>query len=178
MRRFLVWVSGLTALFALLIVTIEAISGAYPPPALAALHLTDCQLPCWLGITPGQTTLDQAVYRIQTAYPQATLNVNRSAASFVVRGNSTRLAINVFADSRAVVSDLLLYTYDFDGLALGDVVSLLKKPFHLFGAPPLIAVPICPSYLIGVSGSTVGDGWQRSLAVLEIQDTNGNTPCA
>src|SRR4051812_20780951 len=41
------------------------------PDHLAILHLTDCTLPCWIGIVPGQTTLDQAGERIDAVYERA-----------------------------------------------------------------------------------------------------------
>jgi hypothetical protein len=36
--------------------------------ALQRLHLTDCELPCFIGIMPGQTTLAQAKARILTVF--------------------------------------------------------------------------------------------------------------
>src|SRR5579859_1219802 len=38
------------------------------PPRLAMLHLTDCELPCWIGITPGVTPADQVKARIEEVY--------------------------------------------------------------------------------------------------------------
>src|SRR5258707_6670431 len=38
------------------------------PPRLAMLHLTDCELPCWIGITPGVTPVDQVKARIEAVY--------------------------------------------------------------------------------------------------------------
>ncbi len=32
------------------------------------LHLDDCQLPCWIGITPGKTTVGEAKRRIQEVF--------------------------------------------------------------------------------------------------------------
>ncbi len=37
-------------------------------PRLAMLHLTDCKLPCWIGIIPGTTTLDEAKKDITATY--------------------------------------------------------------------------------------------------------------
>jgi hypothetical protein len=34
-------------------------------PSLTALHLTDCALPCWMGITPGVTTLEEARVQVE-----------------------------------------------------------------------------------------------------------------
>src|SRR5690349_15426037 len=40
-----------------------------PPSAnIAFLHLTDCVLPCWIGIIPGKTTISEAQALIQHVY--------------------------------------------------------------------------------------------------------------
>jgi hypothetical protein len=42
------------------------------PERVAALHLGDmCALPCWIGITPGKTTVEQAKQIIAQVYSQA-----------------------------------------------------------------------------------------------------------
>ncbi len=41
-----------------------------PPPNVAFLHLDECQLPCWIGIVPGKTTLTEAKKLISVAFPQ------------------------------------------------------------------------------------------------------------
>ena len=38
------------------------------PDQLALLHLGDCQLPCWIGIMPGKTTVGEARQRIKDVY--------------------------------------------------------------------------------------------------------------
>ncbi len=35
------------------------------PEHLAMLHLTDCAPPCWIGIVPGVTKLDEAKVKVQ-----------------------------------------------------------------------------------------------------------------
>ena len=62
----------LCAAFALLIFVVRAFGAAQPPPeALAYLHLSDCALPCWLGIVPGETYFTSAVERITTLHPDS-----------------------------------------------------------------------------------------------------------
>lgn len=39
-----------------------------PPDYLAELHFTDCELPCWMGIIPGKTTLSEAQQIILKAF--------------------------------------------------------------------------------------------------------------
>lgn len=47
----------------------RAVGGQQPaPPLLAALRLTDCIPPCWIGIVPGQTTIEEARQRMNTVY--------------------------------------------------------------------------------------------------------------
>ena len=38
------------------------------PPRVAMLHLTDCQLPCWIGIIPGVTPMDEARQKLLNLY--------------------------------------------------------------------------------------------------------------
>src|SRR5260221_12733466 len=38
------------------------------PDYLSGLHLTDCEIPCWMGIIPGKTTLSEAQQIIMTAF--------------------------------------------------------------------------------------------------------------
>jgi hypothetical protein len=40
-----------------------------PPPQITTLRLTECQLPCWIGIIPGETTLTDAQTLLRNAYP-------------------------------------------------------------------------------------------------------------
>lgn len=40
------------------------------PDRVALLHLGDCQLPCWIGITPGKTSIGEARQRIKDVYVQ------------------------------------------------------------------------------------------------------------
>jgi hypothetical protein len=42
-------------------------------PWLAELRLTECELPCWNGITPGQTTMADARQRVEATYSDASV---------------------------------------------------------------------------------------------------------
>lgn len=69
MRRLL---SLICLLLAVLVVTVSAarVVGQQRPasPLLATLRLTDCVSPCWIGIVPGKTTIEDARERINTVY--------------------------------------------------------------------------------------------------------------
>jgi len=40
------------------------------PEPIRSLHLTDCRPPCWIGITPGQTTFEEAKQRVREVFGQ------------------------------------------------------------------------------------------------------------
>src|SRR5688572_4425340 len=40
-------------------------------PQLDIYHLHECELPCWVGIVPGETTLGEAQTLLERAYPFA-----------------------------------------------------------------------------------------------------------
>src|SRR5260370_16815481 len=69
MRRLFTRTRLLGILLTLVTGTTLLIARAQPPSArVAMLHLDDCQLPCWIGITPGKTTVGEAKRRIQEVF--------------------------------------------------------------------------------------------------------------
>src|SRR5262249_23989107 len=45
------------------------VARAQPPSSrVAMLHLDACKLPCWIGITPGTTTVGEAKRRLQAVF--------------------------------------------------------------------------------------------------------------
>jgi hypothetical protein len=44
-----------------------------PSEWMQLLHLTDCELPCWIGIVPGATTLGEAQMQLRMAYSDTSL---------------------------------------------------------------------------------------------------------
>src|SRR5579859_3808407 len=69
MRRLLTRTLLLTVLLTLVTGTTLLVARAQPPSArVAMLHLDDCQLPCWIRITPGKTTIGEAKRRLQEVF--------------------------------------------------------------------------------------------------------------
>src|SRR5579871_2579767 len=71
--RGLLWLVARTLI--IIFIAAAAITGAIfigrqqPTSNRAAfLHLNDCELPCWIGIIPGKTTLTEAENRIRQTY--------------------------------------------------------------------------------------------------------------
>ena len=57
MRRMFLYSFGFCLLLSALTMVMFLIGRSKPiPDRLTMLHLTDCQIPCWIGITPGITT--------------------------------------------------------------------------------------------------------------------------
>lgn len=109
----------LSVLF-LFLTTAALLIGQQQPPSLWSriLHLDDCELPCWIGIVPGSTTLDEAQIKIESAYADRvlyTLDGNEqkdtyrvmyapTSSSFVIALTSQ----NPSDHSHAVVSDIAI----------------------------------------------------------------------
>jgi hypothetical protein len=70
MKRLLSFVLGLTIITSLLMGVLLLLGRAEPiPQRIEWLHLTDCALPCWSGVTPGVSSLSDAVAHIDAALP-------------------------------------------------------------------------------------------------------------
>src|SRR5579859_6424791 len=69
MWRFVVQSTGIVSTLALLIGGALIIGRIQPSPKwMTALHVSDCQLPCWLGIIPGQTSGSETLARIDAVF--------------------------------------------------------------------------------------------------------------
>ena len=131
MRSLGLGVCGLTLVFVLLIVAARAIGNAQPPPeALQELHLTDCKLPCWLGIIPGKTTYEEAVRRMRVYYPYIYDPPGaQTVRALIYQPDLSDVDIETYQDAHGIVSQIFITTPNVsDGIALGDVTSLLGAP--------------------------------------------------
>ena len=60
--------------FAVLIFAARVVGGTQPlPEAVRMLHLDACALPCWNGITPGQTLINAVYPRIVSQFDVVSL---------------------------------------------------------------------------------------------------------
>lgn len=118
-------------IFALLIFAARAFGGSLPPPAaLAGLHLTECVLPCWMGITPGATAMRDAARHLSTINlggPMSEAVDGRSMwGTFEVNGSLVYVQIQATDDD--LVRQITLISTLVDGVRFGDVVSGLGVP--------------------------------------------------
>ncbi len=76
------------------------------PHSIAQLHLVDCAPPCWIGITPGVTSLDDAKTKLVTTYGgQSDLKIRDSSDSLgyvspttvenIIGGNNFYLVVHL-----------------------------------------------------------------------------------
>src|SRR5437868_1860445 len=62
------------------------------PPRIAILHLNDCQLPCWIGIIPGKTTMAEALNRTKQVYANLPIEIEDS---YLLVGSTTGLQLRI-----------------------------------------------------------------------------------
>lgn len=115
------------------------------PSRMATWHLSDCPLPCWIGIRPGITTIHDAKEQIKRIYrngPGYALIPN--AAGFTVQetindGERTeRFYFNIECDPRNADEDSVVTTIGLGGFEptghdpqIGDLEGILGPPAYV-----------------------------------------------
>jgi hypothetical protein len=102
------------------------------PEEVVSLHLGDmCELPCWIGITPGQTTVAVAEKRLQQVYKnwQLVRKDSYTALYTVTTSDGMQLQIEAIRLRNPEVIDTIQFKLaDPGSIALGDVMSALPPP--------------------------------------------------
>jgi hypothetical protein len=145
MRRLLILQFICTLLFSMLIGAAILIGRQQPQPEhLAMLHLTDCAAPCWIGIVPGVTTMEEAEARIKAVYGDT--SKYRISAPYYDNYHIEKL------DNPSQQLEILFYIYEtsqndnvekirnisfrFDGLptdpTLAELISLFGSPIDVY----------------------------------------------
>ncbi len=164
----------LMVVFTALIFGARILGDSQPPKAaLAQLHLTDCSLPCWLGIIPGQTRFAEAVERVSAAYPQ---NPPAITDGRIANTETPFGQIILMADRTGIVHRISLPTFNLKGVSLADAVSLLGTPLWVVGSHPVAAYYGCNSFMAVISGTSVDAGWLQRLVIIDIQDVGYSCP--
>lgn len=129
----------------------ESISSGW----LTLLHLTDCELPCWIGITPGETTIGEAQDWITTTYGDTSLySLDTQGYSSVVTYKPTGYQLNIgfHSDAGAMTENSIvrrIYLAPF--IRLGESISRLM----LFDVQNILGMPIAVRLATGVENPTV-----------------------
>ncbi len=113
------------------------------PPRLEMLHLHDCQLPCWIGIIPGKTTIGEAKILLTSTFPAIdyeftsdhspyqdteghTISRRNDGISLGINFNEWETASKQTKDT--IISDITLIWWFVSPLTLGQYSILLGKP--------------------------------------------------
>ena len=107
-------------------------------PTLENLHLTDCELPCWIGIVPGQTTIDVARERINALFGQsnaldAEVRVSTSSAEMPrwrVGVSSDKVVIRLNALDGSTV-DNVEFSFNGGQFTVADLFTLMGSPSRM-----------------------------------------------
>ncbi len=173
------WIVVLAAGFALMIAVIQTVGSAQPPSeAIQALHLTDCILPCWLGITPGKTHFDEAVQRVSAVYAQGAPLTGSEQTLPRLNLDTSFGQIILSADKDGIIHRISLATYKLKGVSLGDAVSVLGKPTWVVGKHPVAIFYGCETFQTVISGGSADQGWGQKLIIIDIQDAGYSCPAS
>jgi len=132
---FIKWCVVACGVFVLAIVAAVLVGRSQPTPAiLAALKLDKCELPCWIGITPGLTTGGEAWRFVRETYfndPRYTVHVDLSWNTISVELNGTSEKFEIYIDTYRTYNEdtalvkqiwLRLDSLNEDTPAAGDIV--------------------------------------------------------
>jgi hypothetical protein len=141
MRRLILWIIGLIAIFSLTALIPILIGRRQPlPERVAMLHLTDCELPCWIGNVPGKTTVGEARDRVRQTYPHLEFTYFTDERGLYVFGMDSerfevQFGVKYEATSNAVVENIWLYPKRYPSVSLGELYSILGPPDMIWPAP-------------------------------------------
>jgi hypothetical protein len=170
-------------LFALLIFVSQAFGSTQPPPtALAGLHLTECALPCWMGMTPGQTDMLDAVHRLESAQLGGMLFESSDGRSVTTAYPVTDalVRVDIVADEAGKVVQITIFTAPVRGLRLGDAVHYLGTPTCNGGNRAMALYTGTTADAVVVGSAPLGkSGLRTALNYIDIYDHSYDLhPCA
>jgi hypothetical protein len=139
-----------TFALALLITAALLIGRAQPvPDRLAMLHLNDCARPCWIGITPGVTRLDEAYRRVEQVFADPLYHLSKAQGSngvtYTIReakDENLEFSVQIFSLQPPLVATILLQLdqayinnhWVFNSkavLTFGDLNTLWGNPMYI-----------------------------------------------
>lgn len=137
MRRLLFLLSGAFLLLGIFVVAALLIGRAQPtPPRVAMLHLTDCELPCWIGIMPGKTTIQEAQSIVKNTYGDSAIfsisEFGDNDMDIVSKSDNTHLTMSFIASpsgyATAADPPVELINLGVAPLRLSDFISVFRFP--------------------------------------------------
>lgn len=143
MRASLRLIGFLLPLLTFCLIVFILIGRTQPPPALIRqLHLTDCAMPCWIGITPGATKAEMVNRYVMDTFDSTNSRLSSSVPAYewftivpltqpARRGEGMPIQFGV---NQGIVGEILIPAFfgsstpDVTMPALGDMVNLLGAP--------------------------------------------------
>jgi hypothetical protein len=107
------------------------------PRRLAILHLNDCQLPCWMGIIPGQTRFNEAKERVMQGFKNAlATDGQHDRAMWSSINDPDAVQIYIYAmrpqpdDHDPVIQHISVMLWDTggDNIKVGDLINVIGYP--------------------------------------------------
>ncbi len=139
MRRLSI-LSLVVCLVLLVLLTAAILAGRQQPISLQlkTLRLTDCELPCWIGIVPGQTSVEAARERIATVFGQAAFLQTEVRASnssldmpiWRIAASSSPIVVRLGAHDGKTVDTIVFSFYDGQ-ITVADLHRLLGAPSQM-----------------------------------------------
>lgn len=171
--------AALCIAFTLMGLAARAFGGMQPPSAvLDQLHLTDCALPCWMGIVPGTSSHDDVVAQMADA---GTMIPSADSQQNFFQLSDGKGSVNVaYSAASSIVRTLEIFPATIYRLRFGDAAALLGLPSCVFNMDEaLVAVYDTPgSYKVIVTTSFAGQPgfpWERNVRMISI--ATGDTLC-
>ena len=106
------------------------------PERVALLHLNDiCKLPCWIGITPGVTTYDQALAIVRRVYGDQIESAGNCYSDFCIidrktQHNKFQVSFLVNPDNNTIgeIQINLYHQLPDDHIHMGDIYDSIGAP--------------------------------------------------
>lgn len=115
------------------------------------LHFADCKFPCWLGITPGHTTITEAQERIRRVYGTVDYKLDITANVWRVTAKESKEQILILLypisaqpDQVAITELLISYrSTSGSGIPISDLFAVSGRPDDiLLSAPDAAPYPV------------------------------------
>lgn len=160
---------ALSSVFVLLVIAMHAVGSLQPlPQAMTELHLDECALPCWIGITPGETTFADALRRLNQSHPM-NVYVRGSLIYADYQANAPIGQISLQAWN-GVINLIHLSPGKDAGLALGDIVERFGTPGCEIPSSHTTVVYTSPDAFAAILVSReVQNRWCKPLINIEIR---------
>lgn len=175
--------SALTAALCTCLIVLASLAGSAQPPApqLAALHLDQCALPCWLNIQPGVTPFEEAVRRVTLTNPGSLFtSAYELSVMAAYQVNAALLQVGIYADEAGIVSSISIITANLELIPLGDVLAYSGTPncLEAYNAYAVYATGTTEALVIGSGGPGNRNLWAAlNNITIRLRDPEAS-PCA